>query len=368
MTKVFISTLLALLFLSSCSNEGKDDLKIIKVEKDKLVDLDLSDISVDVKAIILETSDSCLLSHIMKVEQSDSFLFVFDFSGPKVLQFSSDGSYIKKIGNKGRGPGEYPNLRTFALDKLNKQICIATSKKLMAYSYTGAFLKEVGHNFLVEDMTYTDDGLKILTTGFGAREESGTYVHTKYLYTLNRDLVFTDSLLVSKSYFDGNRGADHPMPFLISDIEDGLYIYAPEFLYEPFLRDTLFKLIDNTLIPYTKYDFGAGKEMNDPRKSIYIKNIYKSMRYSFMEFSYKRTAYFNVHDKISNNTWNLEEGITDDIFNTGAVTLRPLEEKSDLFFFTKDAYSLQGIIDGIHEDDNPVLFIVKLKYTYEDQL
>ena len=199
MVRAFKNILLAFAILTSCASEGKDDLKIIKVEKDKLVDLDLSDISVDVKAITLETSDSCLLSHIMKVEQSDSFLFVFDFSGPKVLQFSSDGRFIKKTGNKGRGPGEYPNLRTFALDKLNKQICIATSKKLMVFSYTGAFLKEVRHNFLVEDMTYTDDGLKILTTGFGAREESGSFLQTKYLYTLNRDLVFTDSLLVSKS-------------------------------------------------------------------------------------------------------------------------------------------------------------------------
>ncbi len=156
-------------------------------------------------------------------------------------------------------------------------------------------------------------------------------------------------------------GTSHPMPFLLSDIEDGFYIYSPEFLYEPFLRDTLFKVIGDTLIPYAKYDFGAGKEMKDPRKSIIIKNIYKSMRYSFMEFSYMRTSYFNVHDKISNNTWNTEEGITDDIYNTGKVTLRPLVEKSDLFYFTKDAYSLQGIIDGISENDNPGLFIVKLK-------
>ncbi|MFO8234435.1 MAG: 6-bladed beta-propeller [Bacteroidales bacterium] len=353
--------LLIILGLPSCWSESKNDMKQILVEKDDPVDLYLSDISNEVETIILETDDSCLLSHIMKIEYSENSIFIFDFRGPKVLQFSSTGKFIKKIGSKGRGPGEYPNLRTFTIDGQNKLIYFATSKKLMCYDFSGTFIREIESNMLVEDMACLDNELKILATEFGEKVANGDFVNTKRLYNVDTNLVITDSLLISRVYFKSLMGSDHPMPFLLSDVEDGFYIYSPELLYEPFLRDTIYKVIDNELVPHTKYDFGSEKELKDPKRSILIKNIYMSNRYTFLEFLYNHNSYFNLHDKESGGTWNMREGIIDDIYNSGNVVLRPLEEKLDLFYFTKDAYGLEGIIDGIHENDNPVLFLVKLK-------
>lgn len=350
-----------ILLLSSCWSDNETDLKKILVEKDDPVDLYLSDISDELQIVKLETGDSCLLSHIMKIEYSENSMFIFDFRGPKVMQFSTTGKFIRKVGRKGRGPGEYPNLRTFTIDKNNKLIYFATSKKLMCYDFSGTFLREIEFNFLVEDMLCVDGELKLFATEFGKKVESGDFVNIKRLFCVDTNLVIFDSLLISRVYLKSLSGANHPMPFLLSDIVDGLYLYCPVFLYEPFLRDTLYKIVDNKLIPHAKYNFGSEKELNDPKRSIMISNIYMSNRYFFLEYSYNRDLYINVHDRESENTWNLKGGITDDICNTGKVILRPLEENKDLFYFIKDAYSLQGIIEGINENDNPVLFLVKLK-------
>ena len=355
--------LMPVMFLLSCQTANDGGLIKVKVALDKPTELSLSAIADSIHPLILETSDSCLLGYIVKIERSDNSFFIYDFSGPKVTRFDSDGKFLNKVGNVGKGPGEYPNIRSFTVDETSESVFIASSRKLISYDFSGAFKREVSlPNLYTEDMAYIDNKLWLVGNEFGKEIAEGKYVARTSLLKIDKDLNITDKLVIQDVLSEPGDGASHPGPFLLSGLAGATYMYSPVLLYEPFLRDTLFKIEEGQLQASMKFDFATEKEMKEPRKQISILNIYKSERFSFLEYAYNRGKYFLVHDSASGNTWNTEGGIYDDYYNTGKVLLRPLDEKNGLFYFTKDAYSLEGNLEGVKESDNPVLFLVQLMY------
>ena len=354
--------LLPVLFLSSCKPGNEDELLRVNVGLDKPAKLSLSAIVDSIQPVILETGDSCLLGHIVKIERSDNSFFIYDFSGPKVTRFDSDGRFLNKVGSVGKGPGEYPNIRSFTVDKSTGSVCIASSKRLISYDFSGVYKREVSiADLYVEDMACIDKKVWLVGNEFGKEIADGKFVARTSLLKIDNDLKITETHVVQDVLSEPGAGASHPGPFLLSDLADGTYIYSPVLLYEPLLRDTLFKIEEGELQPDMKFDFTTERDMKEPRKLITILNIYKSERFSFLEYTYNKSKYFLVHDRVSGNTWNTSGGISDDCYNTGKVMLRPLDEKNALFYFTKDAYNLAGSIEGVKESDNPVLFLVKLK-------
>src|SRR5690606_11954370 len=62
-----------------------------------------------------------------------------------MLIFNTDGSFHKKIGNNGRGPGEYYSVNSFTIDYENRLIYLldaGRAAKVMAYSFNGDFKYE----------------------------------------------------------------------------------------------------------------------------------------------------------------------------------------------------------------------------------
>lgn len=57
----------------------------------------------------------------------------------------------------------------------------------------------------------------------------------------------------------------------------------------------------------------------------------------------------------------MKEGFTDDIYNTGIPALKPSDLKHGEFYFIKNGYELDGIMDGVNENSNPVIFFVRTK-------
>jgi len=67
------------------------------------------------------------------------------------------------------------------------------------------------------------------------------------------------------------------------------------------------------------------------------------------------------HDLINNTHSVIRSGFTDDILDTGIVQIQPLDTYNDKIYFVKEGYQLEGILEGIDENSNPVLVFVKLK-------
>ena len=85
------------------------------------------------KMIKLETNDSCLVSKIGQFAYVDDILYVADELEQTVFLFDSRGKFLKRVGKKGHGPGEYGRLGKFQVkgnqiyildDMVGSRICV----------------------------------------------------------------------------------------------------------------------------------------------------------------------------------------------------------------------------------------------------
>ena len=116
--------------------------------------------------IPLETSENSLMGDIEDLCTDDNYIFVFDHSNSKVLQFTDDGKFVRKVGNQGRGPQEYNEIWNIALDKETKRICLLdlAGRKLIYFDYDGNCVKEEPLYYLFTDLQF-EKGMRYIYTG-----------------------------------------------------------------------------------------------------------------------------------------------------------------------------------------------------------
>lgn len=98
------------------------------------------------KIIPLETKESCLIGQIDQIHVANDELYILDSRSAKSLfVFTKKGEFIRKIGNLGRGPGEYTNPGTFKINDIRKEIYILDRnyQVLHKYDYTGKYLGNI---------------------------------------------------------------------------------------------------------------------------------------------------------------------------------------------------------------------------------
>ena len=67
--------------------------------------------------IPLETTDQSLIGNIGKIYITPSNILIFDSKQTAILLFDKEGKFIRKIGQKGRGPEEYLFFNEIVFDK-----------------------------------------------------------------------------------------------------------------------------------------------------------------------------------------------------------------------------------------------------------
>jgi hypothetical protein len=344
----------------SCTRQD-EGLKRIEVNSRSASSLKLSEIAEDVKLVALETNKSCLLGGIKNVQLFDDELFVLDYSEPKIVRFDLQGRFINRIGSKGRGPGEYPGIIAFSIDEKSSILLLSNHSNIMFFDLDGNYLGKIPHNnTYIEEIAFVNNEIFLIGNKFGLKANNGHFFTRTILYKLDEEVIY-DSLIVQDTPSKPNEAASHPGAFYLSDINEGLFIYTPVLLYENILRDTLFRIKDSEIEPIFRFKFVAESKLDEPRGAITILNIYRSSRYFFVEYTSLRTDYFFIYDQFSNESWITEAGIDDDIYNSGKIKLRPLIEKKGLFYFIMSASSVSNVMDGVYEDDNSVIAIVKVK-------
>ena len=113
------------LLLASCNSPTTSDLPYLIDLQNGITNISsvpLSSIGKSLEYVPLETDTSCLIQTISNASLTDSFIFVSDYD--RLLKFDNKGNFLKHIGTKGRGPGEYPSLGNFLVDDVNKEIFI----------------------------------------------------------------------------------------------------------------------------------------------------------------------------------------------------------------------------------------------------
>ena len=363
---LFFFILLSGTILFGCNNK-MDSIDSVKVDLNNCNDVGLSELAENVKCIPLETTDSCIIDRIIKVKTMEGKIYISDTY--HVFQFNANGGYIKQIGRKGRGPGEYQLIYDFCLNRLNGTINLLTSTGIIQFDENNNFIKSVpvvGFPHNIE----TIDNLIYITKEYVDVKSASGHQNISWLYKYSNNLELLDSINISNVTITKVFAFHQPLTFNFSLSLNNIFFYQPNFLIEPIIRDTLYRFHNDSFEPYFRFDFGEEEaefikqqriEDGFPYKKLNILNMYKASDYIFMEYNIDSKSYFGFYNQQNKVYYNTISGLDDDIYKTGKIIPRPLNDSEFQMYFRKYAYEVQDIIKNVSENDNPIIFLIKLK-------
>lgn len=356
MRTVYFGLFLCILF--SCKHTLENGIQTVEVNPELSESISLSEIASNVEIIILETVESSLIRGITNLEITNQYIFIND-AGRRVLQFDLSGNFVRQIGKQGRGPDEYSFVYNIAADPNNEILYVSSQRKILCYDFTGELLFDIKQESSSEFVTVVNDQLWSISTRLGV-ESGNNYANITHLTMYDSHGNPSDTLLVKNVELSALQGTIFPQAWYISDLGKRQYLYYPVLLQEPVIRDTLYEVKNNRLIPSYKFDFGLKEASNSNRKELTIKNIYRTSNYLFVEYAFKGEQLFFCKVLNRKTRYNVLNGFDDDIHNTGTIQLRPLDLRNNVMYFIKDAYEVADRIDTLSDNSNPVIFIVDL--------
>ena len=367
--KYLLFTFFISLLYFSCGNETKQgDLLEIPVDIEQNISLPLSEITEELTAIELEFTDRSPINPnmIKRVVTSKNEIIIAEMD--KILVFSKDGKFVRLIGSRGHGPGEYNFVLNIAIDDKNNRLFIISTLpgKIICYDLTGKFLKEfVTHSILdnVVDINYVNGELLVIDQKMGGYDEMGKFTSSSTVYRLDDEFRIVDSCLFRETFKTSIIG------FFFTDFilkgSNSIYLYCHEFYpkelapNEVVLRDTLYHFEKNQLIPELKLKFKNDGIDNGGNKFIDPYNIYRSSRYIFSFYENhidKKKCYF-CYDTKTGKGYNMQDGFTDDINGIDKrIQIRPLITDTEKFYYWHTHMKPDDL-----EEPNPTLYIGKLK-------
>lgn len=190
--KKYIAVFL-ILFLCACA-QTKDERPTLNasLEQQKV---SISDLFDKLEVIPLETNDSCLLMWPDKVLCQNGCYEVFDRKHPGLFVFDKDGRFVRKVGRKGHGPGEYTQIYDVVHDSRNGNICMLSPfGEIFVYNADGDFQERLELPQKLNYWSFEDWGDYFVTwTLPGDKGDKGI------------SLIDKESMLCVKEYWEGNR-------------------------------------------------------------------------------------------------------------------------------------------------------------------
>ena len=192
-----------LFILASCSGDHENssgDLITIDVleafREQKAVNL--SDFVKEVEFVQLESSKDAYFMNARSFTVGDKYIMIADDGENRIILFDRNGKFIRHIGSKGKGPGEYNNPWQAAMDPDEEFIFIADGvvQKLIKYSVSGEFIDEISTKDLalgrfMDEVRFINDDEFIILLRRPIREVEG-YAS---LLMFNEDLELVKKIL-----------------------------------------------------------------------------------------------------------------------------------------------------------------------------
>lgn len=355
-------------------------------------EIPLSTVASSVKYIPLETTPDNLLNgraiHL-DVVFAGKYLFVCD--GFHIYQFTPEGKYIRKIGQRGQGPGDfYKHILDVVYDEAKEHI-IATdyiAGRAIVFSFKGDYL----YNFKIHGNGKIKTFLKPdLLYGF-----TDSYLYSKDRTGIDLFLMNDQGKMLKKFRFNYIEGKRYPRI-----IADGLfYTYQDRVYYKNPFENRIFRIEEKKKIP--AYDLDLGEytkyEKDDPQKIVmdkekgigtvlateagkkrfFFMNLFETDAHLYVRYYQGEMLYLGVYDKQAKEVYSpyspkmKEAGFVDDL--EGGLPFMPIQGKGKVLINMISADkllekvqsaeakgSLREVIDNLVEDDNPILQVVHLK-------
>lgn len=382
---IFINFLIVLFF--SCSSDKSTNIRIIDPRGIIEKKITLSEIANEITYIPI--SNEILFGYI-NAELTDSLIFIKP-TNDGLLAYYFNGTLKSRIGKRGRGPGEYRNVRSFTIDSNNRTVYILdpVNSKILKYSMNGDFLQEIqiksegqsffGEIILMNNNIYLFEGIN---QGFGKYDwlvlDTLGEIHNEKLNYIEKFPSFHG--------FIGNKQET----------------YNNFFYYWNQINDTIFEINNGEhkaafLFAQGDFRFPKQKIQAISTEYFYPIKIYFTKDYLFFTYNYQFQNCTGIYIKSEeqlyavNKTLDPESyfgpGIINDV--DGGLPLIPisyyLNNKNEEFLigeisplelkahvssktfmnstskFPKKKKELEKLANSLTENDNPVLMLVKLK-------
>ncbi len=94
--------------------------------------------------VCLETKDESLINRISSIKCDSDLIFILD-KGERILAFNNEGKFIRQIGAKGKGPGEYASPVYLEIDKVKKHLIVYDDpgRKVCIYDYNSELVNTI---------------------------------------------------------------------------------------------------------------------------------------------------------------------------------------------------------------------------------
>lgn len=121
------------IFCNSCKKqESKKSYREILFFEDVIEnksEIKLSEIASGVEYFLLENREDCLIE-TGKAIFFDDYIVVADFSNQyKIIIFDKNGKFVRKVGSRGRGPGEFIQLKDIVINSKNNTFYVLANPK-----------------------------------------------------------------------------------------------------------------------------------------------------------------------------------------------------------------------------------------------
>ncbi|PZX49106.1 6-bladed beta-propeller protein [Algoriphagus ratkowskyi] len=340
-------------YLLSCSSTINNDIVSFNVPKEGDSGFQLSNLSKSIEYIALETNEDSFLKLIQDLKFYKDKVFVLDFTS-KILVFDRSGKFLYRLGNSGDGPGEFSSVSSFVIDEQTETVHIASLNRLISYSLENEYLVEKKVPFFIDYIDVINKKISLIAGNDGIKYND-KYVNQRSLFFMDKDLKISDSIPLLYIELDKETAASYPYKNYISKVNNENFIYTPVLVNESIIRDTLFNLVEKTLIPYLKLNFAPPLMNNKGNKLVVVKNVILSENYLLCEYIRNGRNMSFIGNRNNEFSINLTDGFLID--DEEVIQLRPFDLSKDQFYFIK-TYNFSNISN---EELNPLIGIVSLQ-------
>ena len=309
----------------------------------------LSEISNNVTEI--KPDNNVLLKNIRQVEVFEEFLFIRD-NESEIKVFDMEGSFVRTIGKKGQGPGEYTLCPGLSIDMHNKRILLETNVGIMIYDIAGNFINKIPerpiNSFYINNFYYSveerlsNDGEKYYQdTHFSIYDKDYNIISTSLRNRYETSTLRVQGRVLTKPTFQ--------------DGED-IYFYISRYFAQS-KQDTVFLIDNHQLSPFLVIKLTHAKK-DEGLRDVFISGRYVVVRYvteTLMEAPFIHPSHC-VYDNKTKKISHAKHGFVDDIYHTGNVIISPLSQQGMFYYIKEEEYS-----DALKMEPNPTIYIGMFK-------
>ncbi len=367
-----LCTLVVTLF--SCKQSMHDTQNEIVLDDfiEKPMEMDLNEIASNVDYIQLENTPKSLFGTANKIEIRNGKIYVMDEDNSLLLVFDTSGKFIRKIGNRGQGPGEYVGIRDFALSDSVILIHDQMQTKMILYDTSGRLIVEKRMDVHPTKLAFLN-GMPICEYNF----PDFVYNQGYRILIFDRTLNLFASLLKSDIEMDEATAEDfwgHSRSFF-AFVEDTLTFWEcrEDIVYRIINENEVVKKYQIRYENPLKFEDGMAtfKEGNsevggimETRNCLFLTGFYKKGDYCRWVYFKKSGKGINVEEGFKYKGQNFfPDGVTEDgkLYSSFSVyAYKTKLEKNGTLLEQVDP-KLQSLLQTCKFDDNLCIMLVTLK-------